>query len=72
MTAPVYAWRGADRRGVGRCGQATFGPGELPARVEAWFRQRYRWLVIERDGLVVGQIKRDDCGRRIWYAKAGE
>ncbi|MGH3190678.1 MAG: hypothetical protein ACRDPY_22145 [Streptosporangiaceae bacterium] len=70
-TEAVYAWRGADRRGGGRCGQATFAPGELPVQVETWFRQRWQWLVVTRDGLEVARIGRDDrTHKRYWYAEA--
>ena len=68
----VYTWRGADRRGAGRCGQAALAPGQLPVQVEAWFRQRWRWLVVTRDGVGVARIGRDDRTRkRYWYAEAG-
>jgi hypothetical protein len=46
---------------------------DLPAQVETWFRQRWLWLVVLRDGVDVARIGRDDhTHRRFWYAEAGE
>jgi hypothetical protein len=66
------SWRGTDRRGGGRCGVMTIPPAALAAQVETRFRQGWRRLVVERDGLVVAEIKRGDRGWRTWYAETAE
>lgn len=72
-TGTVYVWRGADRRGQARNGVMALPAADLPARVEAWFGQRWRWLVVLRDGAEVARIGRDDrTRRRFWYAETGE
>jgi hypothetical protein len=68
----AYVWQGVNRSGTASCGGGIATTPELAAIVEDRFRTGWRWLKVERDGILVAAIERNpSTGRRSWWAEAG-
>ena len=67
----AYTWQGVTRRGGGQTGAMNITPADLPAWVEARYRQGWRHLVgtAADDGREAARIGPDDDAGRTWYAE---
>jgi hypothetical protein len=65
----MISWIGTDKRGVSRTGLGMFDPAEF---VESCFKNGWLRLTMKASetGTVVGTIRTDDSGLRIWWAES--
>ena len=66
----AYMWKGVTRRGARQPGAMDIAPADLPAWVEARYRQGWRHLVVTAadDGFEAARIGPGDEGGRPWSA----
>ena len=70
MSEPVIAYKGEDRNGIPRGGQATGIPADLIRRL---FNDRWLWAIAECDGIQVGGIGfNEELQRNVWWGEGRE